>query len=125
MRSFGKEQLICLIDTCTPLPSAIFFMQKGDTGFRHAGIVAKSTPGVIATIEGNTMPDPTDAAMDREGDASSGAPKHSTSHGKAGCDSGVSESNTFLMPPAINIHHLDKTEYKKTRLVSNEKAARN
>ncbi len=61
--NWGVERM-----TRTPLPGAIFFMQKGDTGSGHAGIVAKSTAGVIATIEGNTMPDPTDAAMDREGD---------------------------------------------------------
>lgn len=66
MKSFnnwGEERT-----THTPLRGAIFFMQKGDSGYGHAGIVVKSTGSVISTIEGNTMPDPTDAAMDREGD---------------------------------------------------------
>lgn len=61
--NWGAERM-----TRTPLPGAIFFMQKGETDFGHAGIVVKSTAGIMATIEGNTMPDPTDAAMDREGD---------------------------------------------------------
>lgn len=61
--NWGAERM-----TRMPLPGAIFFMQKSDTGFGHAGLVVKSTASLMATIEGNTMPDPTDAAMDREGD---------------------------------------------------------
>lgn len=51
-----------------PTSGAIFFMQKGDTGNGHAGLVV--TPGQVnfATIEGNTSPSPTSAQADREGD---------------------------------------------------------
>jgi hypothetical protein len=49
-------------------PGAIFFMQKGDSGNGHAGIIVK--PGVVwfSSIEGNTSPDPQSAEQDREGD---------------------------------------------------------
>ncbi len=51
-----------------PVPGAIFFMQKGDTGTGHAGLVV--TPGQVnfSTIEGNTSPSPASAQADREGD---------------------------------------------------------
>ena len=51
-----------------PTSGAIFFMQKGDTGTGHAGLVV--TPGQVnfATMEGNTSPSPTSAQADREGD---------------------------------------------------------
>ena len=54
--------------TRSPVPGAIFFMQLGTTGKGHCGIVVRADGGRISTIEGNTCPDPADAAMDREGD---------------------------------------------------------
>ena len=57
----------------TPVPGAIFFMQKGQTGFGHAGLYVRSGAagtGMFATIEGNTS-DPTATAteaQDREGE---------------------------------------------------------
>ena len=49
-------------------PGAIFFMQKGSSWQGHAGIVCKVSGDKMATIEGNTSPDPKDADADREGD---------------------------------------------------------
>ena len=51
-----------------PKPGALFFMQKGDSWQGHAGIVVRLGKDIIATIEGNTSPDPKDATVDREGD---------------------------------------------------------
>jgi len=69
MKSFNnwkKEELISTI----PTSGSIFFMQKGFTGFGHAGIVVKSSDDgkKISTIEGNTSPDPASVEADREGD---------------------------------------------------------
>jgi LysM repeat protein len=54
--------------TRTPTPGSIFFMQKGRTDRGHAGIVVRVFDDRISTIEGNTSPDPKNAAADREGD---------------------------------------------------------
>ena len=56
----------------TPAPGAIFFMELGHTGKGHAGIVVRASgAGALArmaTIEGNTSPEPDDPNADREGD---------------------------------------------------------
>jgi hypothetical protein len=52
----------------TPEPGAIFFMQKGGTGFGHAGFVEKIVGGSLVTLEANTSPTAADVAKDREGD---------------------------------------------------------
>ena len=49
-----------------PRAGAIFFMQKGSSWQGHAGIVVRVGQDVLSTIEGNTSPDPKDAASDRE-----------------------------------------------------------
>lgn len=54
--------------TREPVPGAIFFLQKGRAWQGHAGIVVLGAGARFATIEGNTSPDPADAAQDREGD---------------------------------------------------------
>ncbi|MBI1733209.1 MAG: CHAP domain-containing protein [Gammaproteobacteria bacterium] len=54
--------------TQVPVPGAIYFMQMGQSGNGHCGIVVRSDGGRISTIEGNTSPDPANAALDREGD---------------------------------------------------------
>lgn len=60
--NFGK------LITKTPLPGAIFFMQKGTTGLGHAGLVVSTDGGKFRTIEGNTSPQVTTGSADREGD---------------------------------------------------------
>lgn len=55
--------------TRSPVPGAIFFMQKGSTGLGHEGLVVSATETTFSTIEGNTSPQvTTDSAKDREGD---------------------------------------------------------
>lgn len=54
--------------TKTPTPGAIFFMQKGTSGLGHAGIVVSVEGSTFKTIEGNTSPQVTSGASDREGD---------------------------------------------------------
>lgn len=51
-----------------PEPGAIFFMQLGSGWQGHAGIVVRRGIGKVATIEGNTSPDPATPEADREGD---------------------------------------------------------
>lgn len=52
----------------TPIAGSIFFMQKGDTGTGHAGLVVLPGQVNFSTIEGNTSPSPGSAQADREGD---------------------------------------------------------
>lgn len=54
--------------TKTPVPGAIFFMQKGTTGLGHAGIVESVKDGLVLTIEANTSPNVVSSEKDREGD---------------------------------------------------------
>jgi hypothetical protein len=51
-----------------PIAGSIFFMQKGDTGTGHAGLVVLPGQVNFSTIEGNTSPSPGSAQADREGD---------------------------------------------------------
>ncbi|MGQ0647413.1 MAG: CHAP domain-containing protein [Gemmatimonadaceae bacterium] len=51
-----------------PTAGAIFFMQKGDSGNGHAGLVVTPGQASFSTIEGNTSPSPASAQADREGD---------------------------------------------------------
>lgn len=51
-----------------PLAGAIFFMQKGESGNGHAGLVVTPGQSNFSTIEGNTSPSPSSAQADREGD---------------------------------------------------------
>ena len=51
-----------------PIAGSIFFMQKGDTGNGHAGLVVLPGQVNFSTIEGNTSPSPGSAQADREGD---------------------------------------------------------
>ncbi|MCC6318201.1 MAG: CHAP domain-containing protein [Gemmatimonadaceae bacterium] len=50
------------------IQGAIFFMQKGDTPYGHAGLVVMPGQVNFSTIEGNTSPSPGSAQADREGD---------------------------------------------------------
>lgn len=54
--------------TQTPEPGSIFFMQKGFSGFGHAGIVVSSDGANFATIEGNTSPGSGSVESERNGD---------------------------------------------------------
>ncbi|MBC7896456.1 MAG: CHAP domain-containing protein, partial [Cytophagaceae bacterium] len=51
-----------------PIAGSIFFMQKGDGGTGHAGLVVLPGQVNFSTIEGNTSPSPSSAQADREGD---------------------------------------------------------
>lgn len=51
-----------------PIAGSIFFMQKGDGGTGHAGLVVLPGQVNFSTIEGNTSPSPGSAQADREGD---------------------------------------------------------
>ena len=51
-----------------PEPGSIFFMQKGFSGYGHAGIVVSSDGAKFATIEGNTSPGSGTAESERNGD---------------------------------------------------------
>lgn len=68
MSSFAQvKNKIALI----PVPGAIFFMQKGNTDFGHAGIVVRYNPETetFSTIEANTSSDPAAGeASQREGE---------------------------------------------------------
>ncbi len=53
----------------TPVPGAVFFMQKGSTGLGHAGVVERIISSArFGTIEANTSPNPTSTSADRDGD---------------------------------------------------------
>jgi len=54
--------------TRVPQPGAIVFMQLGDGWRGHAGLVAEVGFYHVATIEGNTSPDPDNPDADRDGD---------------------------------------------------------
>lgn len=51
-----------------PIAGSIFFMQKGEGGTGHAGLVVLPGQVNFSTIEGNTSPSPGSAQADREGD---------------------------------------------------------
>jgi len=51
-----------------PEPGAIGFLQKGQSWHGHAVIVVQRVVDRMATIEGNTSPDPATPEADREGD---------------------------------------------------------
>ena len=57
-----------VVQTKTPLPGALGLYQLGSEFHGHAVIVIKSVGGMMATIEGNTSPQPGTAEHDREGD---------------------------------------------------------
>jgi hypothetical protein len=48
-----------------PAAGAIFFMQKGESGFGHGGLVVNAGERKFSTIEGNTSPSPGSAQADR------------------------------------------------------------
>lgn len=69
MKSFANWRNNDVISTVAS-DGAVFFMQKGQTGYGHAGIVVRSSNdgNCISTIEGNTNPNPGSIEADREGD---------------------------------------------------------
>lgn len=60
------------LNTTAPEPGAIFFMQKGSSGFGHAGIVEHVGLDFLHTIEGNTSPAPSSTEADRDGGIGTG-----------------------------------------------------
>lgn len=62
------KQLGSYAQHTVPLPGAVFFMQKGQSGNGHAGVVVLPGQTNFSTIEGNTSPSPASAQADREGD---------------------------------------------------------
>jgi hypothetical protein len=55
-----------------PKLGAIFFMQKGTSGYGHAGIVEDHAETLLHTIEANTSPQPGTTDEDRDGGVGTG-----------------------------------------------------
>lgn len=52
----------------TPKEGAIFFLQKGTSGYGHAGLVVADLGDTMKTVEGNTSAQPAKGEADRNGD---------------------------------------------------------